>query len=439
MELNSGLELPENEFSYIGRPWETFTGRWAAIREAMLEELPGGVGEQGSWASGPTVVDLGSNNGYFSLQTARLLPRAAVIGVEGAVGVGNGTLGTTTSQWLSLCQTTAIQTHLRWVQKLRLQNCLLAPEVWDYNYILSLAERGMCADVMFSLSVVHHIDDYSARLYSQHPGLGGEENRVEAFLQLMRRLLELAKTHIVELPDSPWISHVHAAFQNNPEKILQAACQRTSFRWNMRKIYSSSRWIGHREVWLLQRQPDSEAAKSSSLSSLRPFFEVLLPPPEGEVADQKTAELLANALALKPPLSFVTQRPPAAGTPAGGVPPDLGSGSFAIAGTRQFTQEALLGKWINSQSRLISLVLDNQAAESETRCLVSYHEESRKGVAETFPLVWAAENTESSTGGCWKLSNNMGQFMLAGASASQLCWKALVEQPWYTTWNRVSS
>lgn len=430
MELASGdLDLPEAEFSYIGRPWETFTGRWGAIRQAMLEEFPCGVHDQ---ASGPTVIDLGSNNGYFSLQTARLLPRATVIGVEGAVGVGNGTMGTRTSKWRSLCHTTAIQTHLRWVQKLRLSNCLLAPEVWDYNHILALAKRGMCVDVMFSLSVVHHIDEHSAPLYSQHPGLAGEENRVEAFLELMRRLLELATTHVVELPDSPWIGHVHAAFENSAQRILQAACQRTRLQWSMRKIYSSTKWIGNREVWLLSRQPATEGAGTSSLSSLRPFFDVLLPPPEGEQVDQEITELLADALASKPLLLPTEGTQATGGQPGGGtefVGPEL-----PITSTHAFVQEVLLGSWTNSQGRQVSLVLDKEAPESETRCWVRYQKDAMDGGGEVFPLAWKQEG--STGGGFWRLSNHMGHFVLERASPSRLCWQALSERPWSTMWSR---
>merc|ERR1719359_1628249 len=88
------LELPEAEFSYIGRPWVTFTGRWKAIKEALdALTAPDGIPQEF------TLIDVGSNNGYFSLQVAKRFPSAIVIGVEGAVGIGNGSLGTRNADW----------------------------------------------------------------------------------------------------------------------------------------------------------------------------------------------------------------------------------------------------------------------------------------------------------------------------------------------------
>jgi len=417
------LDLPEAEFSYIGRPWDTFIGRWEAIRRTLLDVLPVGSAE----SFRPTVIDLGSNNGFFSLQIANVLAGSSVIGVEGAVGVGNGTMGTRTNEWLALCQTSAIQTHLRWVQKTQLPNCFLAPEVWDYDYILSLAERGMCADLMLSLSVVHHIDEHSASCYLRHPELASKQNRVEAFLQLMRRLLQLANTHIIELPDSPWISHVHEAFQNDPMKILEAACERTEFSWDMQKIYSSGKWIGHREVWVLRRKTNANKTMFG-FSTLRPFFNVLLPPPQGEERVQEVVDLLADALSSKPLLPSATKS-----SSSGEAPTEEEMGiAFAIVGTCLFVSEALLGLWVNSQGRKISVELQ-ESDRSEVCCRVQYQKDSMDGGGEDFPLSWVSGGSED---GHWRLSNHMGHFALVRASASHLCWVSLSERPWRTTWKR---
>lgn len=417
------MVLPEAEFSYIGRPWETFTGRWAAIKRALLEELPSG--RSGAAGPAPTLIDLGSNNGYFSLQAAHLLPRATVVGVEGAVGVGNGTMGTHTNRWRSLCQTTAIQTHLRWVQQLGIRNCLLAPEVWDYNHVLDLAQRGLRADAMLSLSVVHHIDEYSSKQYEEHESLSGAENKVEAFLQLLRRLLEIADLHLMELPDSPWISHVHDAFQNSPQKIFEAACQRTRLQWEMRKVYESGKWIGHREVWVLRRQGTGASSAGTSPSCLS-FFPVLLPPLEGE-ADGEVAEVLAEALKAEP---LSVRRSVVKAAPE---EMDLGP-EIPAAGSLEFAREALLGTWENSQGRLIT-ILEASEAGAVAECWVRYEKDNQDGGGEVFPLSWRVV-TGLPNGGHWLLCNHMGQFMLTRATSRQLCWEAMAKQRWSTTWRR---
>ncbi|CAK0823013.1 unnamed protein product, partial [Prorocentrum cordatum] len=79
------VDLPESEFSYIQRPWSHFLTRWAAM-DVELERTFGGRVPF-------TLMDLGSCNGFFCLQAAQGYPEALVVGVEGSVGIGNGTTG----------------------------------------------------------------------------------------------------------------------------------------------------------------------------------------------------------------------------------------------------------------------------------------------------------------------------------------------------------
>eukprot|EP00913_Durusdinium_trenchii_P016294 g15313.t1 len=83
------VQLPEDEFTYIDRPWPHFVTRWAAI-DATLQDAFG--------EAGFTLLDLGSCSGFFSLQAAVAYPNAQIVGVEGSVGIGNGTLGVDGSQ-----------------------------------------------------------------------------------------------------------------------------------------------------------------------------------------------------------------------------------------------------------------------------------------------------------------------------------------------------
>jgi len=154
-------KLPAAEFSYIGRPAETFEGRWKAIEEA----LAGRFGRSGARDTAFTLVDVGSNHGYFALNTALRFPASEVIGVEGSVGIGNGAVGSSTKDTSRIVATGAIRTHLDWVSKLGLTNCSVAPEVWDLDHVEHLEEEGFRADVMLTLSVVHHIDGICQAAY----------------------------------------------------------------------------------------------------------------------------------------------------------------------------------------------------------------------------------------------------------------------------------
>ncbi|CAE8631179.1 unnamed protein product [Polarella glacialis] len=184
------VDLPDAEFTYIERPWSHFVTRWAAI-DVELEEA---FGEEAQFS----VIDLGSCCGFFSLQAAAGYPQAFVIGVEGSVGVGNGTTGVEGTQE-QIIETKAIQTHLKWVQKLGMTNCLVAPDVWDYHKVCSLAAIGQpICDVMFLLSVVHHVDNVSAEQY-EADGLG----RVEAILKPKIHLLKVERNQLDGTLETP--------------------------------------------------------------------------------------------------------------------------------------------------------------------------------------------------------------------------------------------
>jgi len=149
----------------------------------------------------------------------------------------------------AIVATTAIQTHMRWIKSLSIQNCFIAPEVWDFQRLNVLAQRGACiCDVMFSLSVVHHIDNISIEQYTA-VGL----THVKGTLTLMAKLLELARLHFIELPDRPWISHIHDAF-STPREFLEAAARMTGRQWHFVGPLCTCQWYGRREVWLLVDQ-----------------------------------------------------------------------------------------------------------------------------------------------------------------------------------------
>eukprot|EP00435_Cladocopium_sp_Y103_P006427 s521_g2.t1 len=142
---------------YIDRPWLHFLSRWAAIDD----ELQKCFGEEAF-----TMLDMGSCAGFFSLQAAVAYPAAMILGVEGSVGIGNGTIGVDGSQE-KIIASKGIQTHLRWIQRLNLRNCLVAPDVWDFHKVATLASKqSYLCDVMLLLSVVHHMDNVSFQQYS---------------------------------------------------------------------------------------------------------------------------------------------------------------------------------------------------------------------------------------------------------------------------------
>lgn len=193
-----------------------------------------------------SMVDLGSCYGFFSLQASVRYPHCAVVSVEGSVGIGNGTTGMSGTED-EIIQTRAVQTHVRWIEKLRLANAVIAPEVWDYERVCALAalRRPIC-DVLLSLSVIHHVDNVSTELYEAE-GL----SHVEGSLALMARLLDLAPRHFIELPDRPWMEHMYAAY-GSAQAFLHAAAAANGRQWSFVGPLCICEWYGYRELWLLE-------------------------------------------------------------------------------------------------------------------------------------------------------------------------------------------
>lgn len=252
-EMRLAVDLPADEFSYIERPWSHFEARWAAI-DVELERF---------CTQAPfSVVDLGSCHGFFSLQTAAGYPQSLVVGLEGSVGVGNGTTGVQGKEE-DIIETKACQTHLRWTEKLQLSNCLLAPEVWDFHRVCSLSNLGRpISSVMFNLSVLHHVDGISEKQY-----LAAGFSHVEGTVTLMAKFLLLANRHFIELPDAPWIEHIWNTFRK-PREFLEAAARSSGRSWSLHGPLVVSEWYGRRELWLMEDNKTREVIPSQGLRAL---------------------------------------------------------------------------------------------------------------------------------------------------------------------------
>lgn len=245
------VQLPPSDFVYINRPLDQFVDRWKALYQVIIREVA--TPESGKEF---LMCDIGSHTGYFSLNVSQHFPASTVISVEGSVGVGNSDVGRTTADWTKIAETSAIRTHLKWIDTLELENNTIAPEVWRLDRIQGLKRDGFFADVLLLFSVVHHIDGVCEDQYKQL-GL----NPVQGTLKLMRGLFDLANVVVVELANKPWIQHMHDAYPSQ-QAILAAACQETGDRWTMQRVYQNE-WFGTRDLWVLCRVD----RKTSSLSA----------------------------------------------------------------------------------------------------------------------------------------------------------------------------
>eukprot|EP00747_Dinoflagellata_sp_TGD_P187332 gnl/TRDRNA2_/TRDRNA2_44913_c0_seq2.p1 gnl/TRDRNA2_/TRDRNA2_44913_c0~~gnl/TRDRNA2_/TRDRNA2_44913_c0_seq2.p1 ORF type:complete len:428 (+),score=61.16 gnl/TRDRNA2_/TRDRNA2_44913_c0_seq2:42-1325(+) len=381
-------KLPPEEFTYIGRPSESFEGRWAAI-ERVLATCFGNRGF--------SLLDVGSNHGYFALNTSLRFPQSQVIGIEGSVGIGNGSLGTSTRDAQRLCVTGAVRKHLEWIKILGLKNNFVAPEVWDLDYCQKLCKAGLRADAMLTLSVVHHIDGICQNAYASR-GLGP----VEGSLELIATIMLLADVHILELPDSPWLGHLHNEFKS-AGGIIKAALQRTGEEWECREIYRNE-WIGSRELWLIERKASRGMLPRGD--DLRSFFPVVIP---GHVLD----------------MDAVLQAPVATDNRSSCDSDETVEirSTVTITGDASFAKEFVLGTWKNAYGVAI------QALPGGNPQQITLRYTSARDGEELHTMQWQSRD------GCWTLCNKAGSFALVAVSPERLTWRERQKQ-WVTKWTR---
>jgi hypothetical protein len=167
--------------------------------------------------------------------------------------------------------TDAVITHLSWIAKLGLRNCVVAPEVWDVEHVKRLREQGFRADVLLSLSVIHHICRLSEER-RQCRRMKAPRWDASQSLRLLVELLHLADVHILELPE-PQLPRLGRT-ATSTSAVLQEATELVGGAWEMRLIHRS-RWLGERELWLIARDPPSE--KPHGEAGVYNFFPVLVP------------------------------------------------------------------------------------------------------------------------------------------------------------------
>lgn len=291
-EVVPDLDLPEQDFVYLAgkvdRPWSHFTGRWRAMKPYLAASLKKRGVERPL-----RVVDVGSCSGYFALQAANQHAIADIVGVEGSVGVGNGTVGQQGAV-RQILQTPAVRSHLRHIQGQGLQNCFVAPEVWDYNAVKKLASEGRpIADAMFLLSVVHHIDGVSKEQY-----LDAGMSHVEGSLQLLAQLLLLAPCHFIELPNPPWLEPLYNMYKT-PRAILEAAAKASGRAWKFSGPIHEAEWFGMRYVWVLEEDTSGDVGPMPEVDVQSCPFPVLF---RGDEPELEEYEPPSRAAYMPPPV-----------------------------------------------------------------------------------------------------------------------------------------
>merc|ERR550514_332630 len=98
---------------------------------------------------------------------------------------------------------------------------------------------------------------------------------LEGSVRLMAEMLKMASCHIIELPDRPWLQHVHDAFPDRTD-FVKAAIKESGREFNLVGPIFSNEWYGKREVWVVEEPEGAPACPE--WKELMPHFEQKLLP-----------------------------------------------------------------------------------------------------------------------------------------------------------------
>ena len=135
----------------------------------------------------PCILEIGSNFGYFSLQSAQRFKQGRVFSIEGSYGTGNQ--GTREIKDPGRIQETdGVRKHLALRDEFDLTNDIVCLGLVDANTYKRIGEAGIAFDYQISLSVFHWVVTASK-------GFGMDAR------QILADHLLAARTTFIELPD----------------------------------------------------------------------------------------------------------------------------------------------------------------------------------------------------------------------------------------------
>jgi len=185
-----------------------------------------------------SLVDIGSNYGYFSLSLAKKFANSWVYSVEGSYGTGNE--GVFNTEKKHITETKGIQTHRQEKEVHQIYNNSIFCTLLTAEKLQLLHDHKIVFDYQLSLSVFHWV------VHEKFENSGDPESIYE----LLCQHLTLAKTTFLELPDFNQETSMSPAYANHKDFPAIIRYLNDQYGLYMQvELLGEHKWYGKRSLY----------------------------------------------------------------------------------------------------------------------------------------------------------------------------------------------
>jgi len=209
-----------------------------------------------------SLLDVGSNFGYFSLSLSLDYPNSRVFSVEGSYGTGNEDMYGKPDY--DFVKSKGLQTHLKYKRKHSVFNNHIFCMLMTKNQLDALHQKNIRFDYQLSLSVFHWI------AYEKY----GNDGDPLKLYQLLVKQITLANKTFIELPDIEQQTSLSPAYKGHDSMHSVLTHVKNNFINDMEfELLGSHKWCGNRDLYkiTIQRPIQNEISATVLKDILSPF------------------------------------------------------------------------------------------------------------------------------------------------------------------------
>ncbi len=186
-----------------------------------------------------TVIDIGSNFGFFSMSLAAKAPLSAVYSIEGSSGTGNDALYDEKKDINAIALSTGVNSHKSLKEKYSLFNNHILCSLFTADMIDQFIESGIVFDYQLSLSVFHWV------VFGKY----GNSGDAKDIISMLIKHLSCAKSTFIELPEPNQETSMSPAYGSHTsvDSFMKEIIEQHKLNISV-EILGEHNWCGKRQL-----------------------------------------------------------------------------------------------------------------------------------------------------------------------------------------------
>lgn len=200
-----------------------------------------------------TMLDVGSNFGFFSLNMAKKYPSSKIYSVEGSLGTGNN------NNPKNAEKSPGVTTHKSIRDKLKLNNNKIFCALLDHKKIKQFADIQLAFDYQISLSTLHWV------------ALLIPNRKVEDSEELLINHLRMARTTFLEVPAvaqrGTTLSKLYERYKDNIKLTIEGVANKYEEKVSIKHL-GSCNFYGTRDTYRIDIGNDNAPLDNSKFEEI---------------------------------------------------------------------------------------------------------------------------------------------------------------------------